>query len=65
MSALGTALAHPAHFHAAEAVGEAALDHLPRFPLYNPLNPWGKHREMPAVPRQTFRQWYLQNRRKT
>ncbi len=28
------------------------------------FNPWGKHREMRAVPRQTFRQWYLENRRK-
>jgi L-lactate dehydrogenase complex protein LldF len=65
MSALGTTLAHPALFHAAESVGEAALAHLPRLLLYNPLNPWGKHREMPAVPRQTFRQWYLENRRKT
>jgi L-lactate dehydrogenase complex protein LldF len=65
MSALGETLAHPAAFHAAESVGESALEHLPRFLLYNPLNPWGKHRELPAVPRQTFRQWYLENRRKT
>ena len=65
MSALGETLAHPALFHTAESVGETALAHLPRFLLYNPLNPWGKHREMPAVPKQTFRQWYLENRRKT
>jgi L-lactate dehydrogenase complex protein LldF len=38
---------------------------LPPFLLYNPLNPWGKHRELPAVPSQTFRQWYLENRRKS
>jgi len=65
MSALGETLAHPAAFHAAESVGESALEQLPRFLLYNPLNPWGKQREMPAVPRRTFRQWYLENRRKT
>jgi L-lactate dehydrogenase complex protein LldF len=65
MSALGATLSHPAVYHAAESVGESALEHLPRFLLYNPLNPWGKHREMPAVPKQTFRQWYLENRRKT
>jgi L-lactate dehydrogenase complex protein LldF len=65
MSALGTTLAHPAVFHAAESAGESALEHLPRFLLYNPLNPWGKHRELPAVPKQTFRQWYLENRRKS
>jgi L-lactate dehydrogenase complex protein LldF len=64
MSALGATLARPALFHAAESAGEAAVAHLPRFLLYNPLNPWGKHREIPAMPRQTFRQWYLANRRK-
>ena len=64
MSALGATLAHPGLFHAAETAGEAAEAHLPRFLLYNPLNPWGKHREMPAMARQTFRQWYRANRRK-
>ena len=65
MSALGQTLAHAPLYHSTEAVGEWAIDHLPRFLLYNPLNPWGKHRELPAVPKQTFRQWYLENRRKT
>ncbi len=64
MSALGATLSDPALFHGGEAVAEVALEHLPRFLLYNPLNPWGKHRELPAVPKQTFRQWYLKNRRK-
>jgi len=64
MSALGATLAHPSVFHATEEIGEPALKHFPRFLLYNRLNPWGKHREMPAVPKQTFREWYLENRRK-
>jgi len=46
----------------ARAVGEVAPIK-DEFLLYNPLNPWGKQRELPAVPRQTFRQWYLENRR--
>jgi hypothetical protein len=33
----------------------------PRFLLFNP---WGKHRELPAVLKQTFRQWYFEKRRK-
>ena len=65
MSALGATLARPEVFRAAESVGEAALEHLPRFLLYNPLNPWGKQRELPAIPKQTFREWYLENRRKS
>ena len=32
--------------------------------LYNRLNTWGKQREVPAAPQQTFRQWWLANRAK-
>jgi L-lactate dehydrogenase complex protein LldF len=64
MSALGTTLAHAKAFRATESAGEEALEHLPRALLYNPLNPWGKHREMPAVPRTTFHHWYIRNRSK-
>jgi L-lactate dehydrogenase complex protein LldF len=63
MSAMGIVLSEPAIFHAAESVAEKALPHVPRFLLYNPLNPWGKHREVPAAPGQTFRQWYLKNQK--
>jgi L-lactate dehydrogenase complex protein LldF len=65
MSAMGAVLSQPKLFHAAESVAEQTLPHIPRFLLYNELNPWGKHREVPAAPGQTFRQWYLKNRRKT
>jgi L-lactate dehydrogenase complex protein LldF len=65
MSVIGATLAEPERFHAAESVGESGLAHMPHFLLYNRLNPWGKHRELPAVPKQTFRQWYLEKRRKT
>jgi L-lactate dehydrogenase complex protein LldF len=64
MSALGAALADPVSFHAAESVFETALPYTPRSLLYNPLNPWGKHREVPAAPGQTFHQWYRNNRSK-
>jgi len=64
MSALGATLAHPSLFRTAEAAAETALPHTPRFLLYNPLNPWGKQRDLPAAPGQTFRQWYLKNRSK-
>jgi len=63
MSALGKVLPHPELFHAGEAAAASALAHTPRFLLYNALNPWGKHREMPAPAPQTFRQWYIANRR--
>ena len=37
-----------------------ALGLLPRFAVYNPLNAWGKQRELPEPPPQSFRAWYEQ-----
>jgi len=62
LNVLGKAVAHPAIFRAAESMAKSALAHLPRPLLYSLLNAWGRHRELPAAPRQTFRQWYLENR---
>jgi L-lactate dehydrogenase complex protein LldF len=58
MSVLGEVLSHPAAFHAAEALGTASIERLPRAFLDNPLNPWTKHREMPSAPAQSFHDWY-------
>jgi L-lactate dehydrogenase complex protein LldF len=35
---------------------------LPRFVLYGPWNPWGRQRELPEFPRQSFREAYEQRR---
>jgi L-lactate dehydrogenase complex protein LldF len=64
MKVLGATLARPTAFRAAEAIGLAAIQHLPKALLDNPLNPWTKHREMPAPAGHTFRQWYAENRGK-
>lgn len=34
---------------------------LPRFLLYNRLNDWGKQRELPEFPKQSFREWMKEN----
>lgn len=34
---------------------------MPRFLLYNRLNGWGKQRELPKFPKQSFRDWYRRN----
>lgn len=36
---------------------------LPRFMLYNPLNPWGRKRELPLFPKHSFRELYRTSRR--
>jgi len=39
-----------------------ALRVLPRFVIYNPLNKWGKGRELPKPDKMSFKDWYQQNR---
>ncbi|WP_437230060.1 lactate utilization protein B [Planctomicrobium sp. SH661] len=38
--------------------GRTALRILPRFVVYSPLNPWGRQRELPKAPSQSFRESY-------
>ena len=62
MKAAGELLSRPAAYRAAIAAADTALAHLPRFVIYNGLNAWGKHREVPHSPKQTFHGWYRANR---
>lgn len=39
-------------------VARWAIKHLPRVLIYNRLNVWGIERELPEVPRESFKQWY-------
>ena len=40
----------------------AALKSLPESLIYHPLNTWGKSRDLPDAPKETFQQWYQKNR---
>jgi L-lactate dehydrogenase complex protein LldF len=62
MKAAGELLSRPAAYRAAIAATDVALAHLPRFIIYNSLNAWGKQREVPQPPEQTFHSWYEANR---
>jgi L-lactate dehydrogenase complex protein LldF len=62
MKAAGELLSQPAAYRVAIAAADVALAHLPRFVIYNGLNAWGKHREVPPPPAQTFHQWHQANR---
>jgi L-lactate dehydrogenase complex protein LldF len=33
------------------------------FVVNNGLNPWFKNREMPEPPKESFREWYLNNKK--
>lgn len=45
-------------FTTAGKVGRWLVPKLPRFMVYNGFNAWGKQRELPAMPKQSFREMY-------
>jgi L-lactate dehydrogenase complex protein LldF len=51
-------LRHPGLFNFAGRLARRIVPHLPRFVLYNRMNPWGKQRELPEFPKQSFREQY-------
>lgn len=53
----------PALYRGAGKFGRWALRWLPRFVVYNPLNGWGRQRDLPRVPDESFRDAY-RNRKK-
>jgi L-lactate dehydrogenase complex protein LldF len=44
-------------------MGRLALRLAPRWLIYNRFNLWGRQRELPVPPRESFRQWYRRERR--
>jgi L-lactate dehydrogenase complex protein LldF len=41
---------------------EVDLRVLPRFAIYNQLNAWGRHRDIPQPVKETFHEWYKKHR---
>jgi L-lactate dehydrogenase complex protein LldF len=64
MEGMSTTLSSPTAYRIAGKVGRAILQYMP-FAMNNQLNPWYKHREMPSAPKQSFREWYIDKRKKT
>jgi L-lactate dehydrogenase complex protein LldF len=65
MQAAGKVLASPKLYRAAVEGTHVATEHLPRFMVYSRFNAWGRQRDVPEAPKQTFRQWYLKNRERS
>jgi L-lactate dehydrogenase complex protein LldF len=62
MKVAGQVLSNPRAYRVAAESGMAALKLLPHFALYNRLNAWGRHRDVPDPPTETFHQWYARTR---
>jgi L-lactate dehydrogenase complex protein LldF len=54
--------AGPSRFSAIGRIGKFFLRNLPRPLLYNPLNDWGKQRELPPAPKKSFRDLYRERK---
>ena len=49
-------------FTTAGRIGRWVFPKLPRFMIYNRLNAWGKQRDLPPMPKQSFRELYRQRK---
>jgi L-lactate dehydrogenase complex protein LldF len=63
MRVAGLLLSHPRLYTVAGGVGRAALRWSPRWLLYHRLNPWGRQRELPLPPKESFREWHARQSR--
>lgn len=56
-------LARPALYRMAGKTARFVLRYTPSFIVNSRLNPWAKQREMPEPPKESFRDWWLKNRK--
>lgn len=56
------AFEHPGVYNFLGKMARFFLEKLPRGFLYNRFNAWGKQRELPASPKESFKEWYKKNR---
>lgn len=52
----------PLAYRISGSLMRSALKTLPDSLIYHPLNTWGKSRNLPDTPKETFQQWYQKNR---
>ncbi|WP_413164927.1 lactate utilization protein B [Capilliphycus salinus ALCB114379] len=65
MKAAGMVLGNPLLYRFAEnVVIQKVMKYFPFLFSSKILNPWVRHRALPTVPKQTFKQWYIENRQK-
>ncbi len=57
-------LSSPELYQVSTTALSTTLDLLPHFAIYNRLNAWGKHRDVPEAALETFHQWYKNHRLK-
>ena len=64
MKAASAVMTRPWLFRLLGKLARTTLRWMPRFAIYNPLNAWGKQRELPDAPRKSFRAQYAERQRR-
>lgn len=64
MNVADKVLSNPTLYQIATTTTSVALEVLPHFAIYNRLNAWGKHRDVPEAASETFHEWYKNHRLK-
>jgi L-lactate dehydrogenase complex protein LldF len=62
MKIAGKVLAKNGRYNTMGKMARWSLKNLPRFFVYNGMNEWGKERELPEMPEQSFKEWFTKNR---
>ena len=64
MSVGGRILASNPMYNFSGKMARWAIKNMPRKLIYNKLNIWGEGRELPEIPKQSFKEWYVKNHKK-
>ncbi len=62
MKGMAFVLAHPSIYRFAGMMARWSIKTFPALVGNRTFNPWAKQRELPAPPKQSFREWYLKNK---
>ncbi|NML22213.1 lactate utilization protein [Pseudoflavitalea sp. G-6-1-2] len=65
MKMMASVLASPKKFSFSGKMARRMLRWFPKLAVNGTLNPWGRQRELPKVPDQSFREWYKQHKKET
>ena len=63
MKVMSFVLSHPSIYHIAGKMGRWVMRFFPILIANKKFNPWYKQREMPVAPKQSFRNWYIKNKK--
>ena len=64
LSVTGIILASNSFYNFSGKMARWAIKNMPRKLIYNKLNVWGEGRELPEIPKQSFKEWYMKNHTK-